>query len=377
MSWMAHHTESEFLASSAEMEMRAGNTRVAIALYIRAAEQELQALGDLDESKIRTLSITAVSAVSLLFKAQQFKESQMIAHQWLGKGILLPFAVNQLSELVQSNRTEQMLREASVKFTRGEVFISVRGGEVVFGGAPLELIYRKVDEVRNLFYRTIEFMLEMPLRIKGSPSIEIQQHCRPWLFHAPPGSYQFAVRVQKPDQLVLPEFGDVTPKIEDVTSQFLQIVRATSENPQEALEDVVPDEDYRNTFVKLARNLAPPKNGKSFSQIDIRSAASMDEPAISFVSTSREQLNTALRASRNNQQSDADAAQPQISGVLRGLQLDSDWIEIVDDNSVTQRIRGARKNLDDIIGPMVNHRVTADVKGKGKSRTLLDIQMED
>ena len=67
--------------------------------------------------------------------------------------------------------------------------MSVKGGEVVAGGAPLDLIIDKVQIVQSLFYRTAEHLKSLPLRKKGPPSKDIQEGCRPWLFQSVPGSY--------------------------------------------------------------------------------------------------------------------------------------------------------------------------------------------
>ena len=67
---------------------------------------------------------------------------------------------------------------------------SLKGGEVITGGAPLDLVVEKVQTIQAIFYRTIEFIKDMPLRTRGAPIREIQESCRPWLFQAAPGSYQ-------------------------------------------------------------------------------------------------------------------------------------------------------------------------------------------
>ena len=46
--------------------------------------------------------------------------------------------------------------------------ISVSGGLVVPGGIRVDLIHRKVDEVKNLFYRIIEMQLNLPFGKGGS-----------------------------------------------------------------------------------------------------------------------------------------------------------------------------------------------------------------
>src|SRR5260370_33247705 len=106
------------------------------------------------------------------------------------------FARVDLRNLIQAIWTESSKRTANVPFLPGQVFVSVKGGEVITGGAPLELIVEKVQTIQSMFYRTVEFIQDKPLRRRGGPIREIQELCRPWLFQAAPGSYQFTVAIQ-------------------------------------------------------------------------------------------------------------------------------------------------------------------------------------
>ena len=54
---------------------------------------------------------------------------------------------------------------------RGQVTISLAGGEVGSGAAPLTLVHRKADEICHFFYRIIEMTLHRPFRKRGSPAV--------------------------------------------------------------------------------------------------------------------------------------------------------------------------------------------------------------
>lgn len=106
MSWAIHHNESAKNAAAAEMAARQGNVEKALELYNIAAEDEMRALAELDESKIRTVGITAVSAASLWYKAHHYYESQKIANQYLSINELPHFAKQQLNSIIQLIKTE-------------------------------------------------------------------------------------------------------------------------------------------------------------------------------------------------------------------------------------------------------------------------------
>jgi hypothetical protein len=107
MSWILHHSQSEQYAKLAEEALREQNNARAIELYRLAAEAEILALKALEPTKTRTIGITAVSAASLLYKAQEFRSSEQLAYQWLITDLLPTFAIRQLQELLQAIWSER------------------------------------------------------------------------------------------------------------------------------------------------------------------------------------------------------------------------------------------------------------------------------
>ena len=107
MSWIEHHKVSEDLASQAQTALSNGRQQEAQALYGRAAQAEDRALADLDPSKTRTLGISAVSTVSLYYKAAEFKRAEEVANRWLEFDSLPEFAKKQLRDLLEVIRSEE------------------------------------------------------------------------------------------------------------------------------------------------------------------------------------------------------------------------------------------------------------------------------
>ena len=360
MTWLQHHTSSERLAADAEMAGRRGDVQRARKLYTEAAKAEELALADVESGKSRTLGITAVSAVSLYYKAAQFQAAEALACRWLASEHLPTFGVDQLRGLLQSVWSEQVRERANVDFAPGQVIVSVKGGEVVEGGAPLDLIVQTVQTVQTLFYRTTEFLRGLPHRKRGGPTKDILEICRPWLFQTSPGSYQFAVAVQEPKQGRLFDADVVSPK--KVTEQFLSILRASAEAPEEELTKLVPDPDYRSTFLQLTRELAP--TGKTCNEVEIRS--STQTRTLSLLPSTRKAVGMVIRAARASLPGGGQEDQT-IRGLLRAVHLDQDWIEVTVDGERVH-IKEVGEAVDDIIGPMVNHpvvvQVTRDVRGK-------------
>ncbi len=187
MTWLEHHCQSEQYASDAEVAVRRGECDRAQELYAKAAQAEEQALRKLDPAKSRTYGVSAVSTVSLYFKAAQRHTAETLAHRCLASEHLPDFARDQLRDLLQSIWSERSRERTGVDFVPGQVLISVKGGKIVKGGAPLDLIVEKVQTVQSLFYRTAEFLKKLPHRRRGGPSKEIEDSCRPWLFQGRSG----------------------------------------------------------------------------------------------------------------------------------------------------------------------------------------------
>jgi hypothetical protein len=214
--------------------------------------------------------------------------------------------------------------------------------------------------------------LHRPFRRRGSPSADILEHFQPWLLQAPPGSYRFAVHLQKPIQMSL--FPGPAPAVEDITQQFMHIVRTAIQESSEELAHTVPDPHYRSGFIKMSRNLAP--TGKTFTRLEITSTLDPDASVVLFPE-SREVLNTLLRRERENV--DAALQEEQITGILRALNLDDDWLTIVSKAGSPIRIYQTGDVIDDIMGSMVNQKVIVSVAfNQSNGRYLYrDIQLEE
>ena len=372
MSWLTYHQNSEDAASEAHAARRRGDEALATHLFADAAKAELLALKHLSVSeKPRTFGVTAVSAAALLYKAEQRMEAEQFAHSMLGQPGLPDFATDQLREILQSIWNEQAQASAGVRFVPGQVTVSVDGGEVVKGGAPLDLVVERVQTIQAIFYRTAEFLKKLPLRRHGPATKPIQDLCRPWLFQSVPGSYQFTVAIQGPAQGDMFVEGEPEPRL--VASTFMAILEGAASDPETNLPKVVPDAAYRETFLKLARNLAP--TGRSFSQLELRSTSA--RAPVVLTQDSRKLMTNAIRGGPSEQPKDAQSTKVTLRGILRAVHLEKDWLEVYV-NGAPIKISGVGETVDDVIGPMVNHSVLVHVFRDGKGAfDFRDIELDD
>jgi len=375
VSWDLYHSRSERLAAEAEAARRAGDRGRAESLYQEAAIAEAEAFDQLPSNKQRSRGITAVSAVALWYKGGEYVTAERLAYRYLSSGQLSSFAEAQLRELLNVLWSAHAAQNAGVRFVPGDVFVSVKGGQVIYGGAPLDLIVRKVEGIQAVLLRTIEMLLARPFRRHGAAGQDIQSMFRPWLFQAPAGSYQFAIRVQEPAQRELWEAN--RPELGTVTSTFFKVLRATASDPETELQAIVPDREYREAFLGLSRNLAP--TGKTFERLEVRDAGTPAEPIASFAVETRRQINAALRKVKPRQPTIVTDEEATVFGILRAVHLDQDWLEVATAEMPPTHIRidEASEALDDVVGPMVNRRVLVSVVRRGPRHLYRDIELDE
>ena len=346
--------------------MRLGNREDARALYASAAVSEEQALEELDLSKARTYGITAVSAASLYFKADQLDSAERIAIASVAFDQLPAFARRQLQHIMQVIWAERERQTSDLRFAPGQVMVSVSGDHVVAGGAPLHPILDKVKTIELMYCRIAEFLSDIAFRTGGALSKGIRENYRPWLFQAPPGSYQFAVAIQQgenADMFVSP--GEV------VADFFFKVLRLGSNGSDEEFSEAVPDARYRKTFLKLARNLAP--SGKAFDALEVRSAD--DSQSVKLDQEVRKRLGERIRGLEEPSVNIAAHRQVHI-GVLRAIHLDKDWLEVAAEEGHI-KVVGVGEEVDDVIGPLVNKRVIVHVDSDDKTNRFVDIEAEE
>lgn len=365
MTWIEFHRRSETYASEAQIATREGKYADALLLYAEAAEFEQRALKSIEEGKPRTFGITAVSAIALLLKARNFDHAERIAYNVLNDHRLPSFAKSEIKLLVQTIWTEASKAEATVRFFPSQVTVSIKGGTIVTGGAPLDLIVNKVQSIQAIFYRVIEHERNMPHRVRGPVPKDVQEACKPWLFQAPPGSYQFSVAVEEPKQ---GDFFKTAMKPDQIAEKFLQIVGSAGND--DLLTSIVPESDYKRTFLKLTRNLAP--TGVAFATMELRKDGAVS-PTVTITSEARTSINRAL----NNLRIAPDQhTEIKLFGTLRALDLDRDWM-MLSDGDDSHRIFEVSEVVDDVIGPMVNQRVSVLAYQSGSKLKFLDIQLEE
>lgn len=370
--WLTHHRESEALAAKAHEHVRFGEHSAAEAVFRQAAETEVAALAMLDRSKPRTLGIAAVSAVALYYKARCFDRSMALAYQYLAVPEIVGSARAQLDDLLLTLYAERDKARMQGQFLPGSVTVSVKGGEVLRGAAPLDLVVEKVKTLQSMFYRVVEWQWKKPMRRHGGPTKDITGTFQPWLVQEPAGSFQFsvAIKVSGQEDWVTPAQMEAA----DIAKKFLDVVITLSTDMDgDASRALIPEDDYRGTFRKLLRNLTPV--GDEFESLVIKSK-DREDVDVALDQSTRPRLDQVIRSELPVADAAAGEAPTEFLGVLRALDLDKDWLKVEVAKGQQVEVKGVAQTVDDVIGPMVNKKVLLTaIRNKFGALRYVDIQL--
>lgn len=362
------HQEAQSAAQQAEACLRAGELYRARAFYAKAAAAEARALEAVPAAKPRTFSILAVSVVALWYKARAYDEAEAAAFRALAAEQTSERARGQLRELLEATWNERSLLEQGLNAASDRLIVSLTGGQVGYGSAPLGLAVQAQNAMSSLVTRIAEWLGGFPLRRRGAPSPDLLAVFQLRIGTAQPGSYKFAIDLAGSEQ---PELLGSRVKVSDVADKVMDFIDGAVGRPDD-LERWIPDVEYRTTLLQLLHGTAP--NGKNYAELGVCRQGPDVEPRLLLVD--REARERIARCIRREQATDEHVG-GEIRGVLRALNLDQSWLIIVDDEAKPTRCSTPHGMLDDVIGAWVNSRVI--VRGKWVSGEFVatDVQPDE
>lgn len=372
------HEQAQEIAAAAGRLLVTGEVAEARRQYGLAADLELRAVDQVPREKRRTWGILAVSAAALLYKAHRHDEAENAIYSFLVQRDVPPSARQQLRDILEVIWDERAL-PPGYEYSGDEFLVTLRGGEVGSGTAPLDLVIEKNTEFRGLTTRAVEWQSRRPFRMSGPADALVAERVQARATQAVAGSYRFTVRLVAPAQE--PLFADLpTVSVKGVADAVFTLIRhATSGRAESAreLKRLVPDEQYRSTMLKLVRSIVP--SGKRVGEVEITriTKGPEEEPvrtSVTLTKDSRGPVAEMLKATSTKEGTDEHVEI--IRGTLRAVHLDKDWLIVVQDDGTAIKCEGAGASVDDILGPLVNRPVIlrAHRRGFGRRLFLEDIE---
>jgi hypothetical protein len=227
----------------------------AAVLYKAAFDFERQAARALTEKLDAepTRSILHRSAATLALDCGQHREAEVLICEAL-RGTPPPGIADELRDLLEQVYFRRHLDLRGVTLSETEVQMSIAGKAVGYGIAPVGAFVPRINDAERLMYRTAERLSNLPFRTNGRVTSAILNTVE--LFSTVPRAASFAVsfRVGHSTQLRLDGIRSLG---EETIDDLFECLELFNKGDQDQLKQRIPQEEYFNNFVALARNIGP------------------------------------------------------------------------------------------------------------------------
>lgn len=353
-----HHIAAQKLSAKAATALASGKADEAQRLFSEAAVNEREALASVPRDKPRTRSVLSVSVASLLYKGQRLDDAEKAIFGCLAVGDLEPWAERELRELLNVVADERLLMTSFARRYSGEsITVALRGGEIGAGTGPLDLILEKAIGFRSLLYRAAEWVGQFPMRHHGPPPKELLELVQARATEPARGSYKLEIRLTEPAQPEL--FGPPRVAPAELSDRLFDFLRCVSAGTPEDIEAVVPQPEYRKALLQLTRNVVP--IGKRLHEVGVYRKKIDRLESVYLTEATPLRIRAAIP-----REAVPPAENITVSGTLRALHLDKNWLEIALEDESHMICDTLPEMLDDVVGPMVNHKVI--VTGRRRKR---------
>ena len=374
---MERHDTAQKVALRAEQLDSAGQVAEAKLLYRDAAQLELEALQNTPSDKRKTFSIIGLSCLSLFYKADEPEAALQVSRLLLSeRHKLLPYYLARIEEAFDIFYSERYLSKSEHRFANRGMEIRLLGGEIGVGIAPADLFSEIVDAWQTIAVRVTEYLGNYKYRTRGFPSPELRRLLNPQIATLSPASLRFAL-VLGQDQSELfsnVELGHRIPRPEEVIERTVAVVSTLSAGDLKGLKELVTSPDYRRIIAQLLRK-AMPSNRFAESYVSAIGPRAKEE-SVRLTPVKAKIFENALRQEIEGPQA---SQLLKMRGRLRGLELNQEWIHVVDKNEVDHYFSSRGIAIDDVIGPLVNREVIVTARApkpsfKPQRPALVDIE---
>ncbi len=346
------HHQAQALAAEASLTGRRPSPK-ARSLYADAAKMEEIALSLIPTNSPRTRGILGVSLVALLYKAALYDEAELAAFRLMLESAIPAAHRLELRKLLESISDERSMASNAEEYAGEELVISLRQGKIGFGTAPIEAALYCIESFRNLIIRAAELVGSRPFRPRGRADPEISESIRARVGQPAAGSYRMRLAFVQRQQSMF-EAGRVVPSA--VCEKVIEIASAACGGTLQKVEEVIPDISYRIPLMKLVRNIFPPAGAVGEVEIFRISTwtgnAAAKESVLLNKSAGSVAIDLLQKGSAKSQEKYFT-----IHATLRAVHLDKHWVEVTTPDGKHLKLNTGEEEIDDVIGPMLNHRV--------------------
>ena len=245
------HREAMDAAEEADLARLRGDSHRHEELIRRAFQLEQQAADLAATSNVEpTRSVLHRSAAALALEAGEYREAERLIGVALGGSPPVEI-LEELRSLLQDVHFHQHLTADGIDLAPNEFEYTLIGGQVGEGIAPSAEFVRRIDLLDQLVFRTAERTAGRSFRPQGRRDSEIQRAVE--LFVKVPRAASFAIGFRLGHRGFLPGMDPAVDVLADMIRCFDHFARSEAE----PLRALIPDDEYFDSFVRLAKQLGP------------------------------------------------------------------------------------------------------------------------
>ena len=311
-----------------------------------------------------TRSVLHRSAATLAFHCGEYREAERLISTALA-GNPPDEIADELRELMEKVNFERNLKSANIQLDENEIQLSLQGGRIGFGLAPVQAIAARIADIERLVQRIIgyknghKYSDILPANIRAHYSLYLSADFIP-------GSFNVVLKLEGRQRL-LPEFD----QFDEILDTLLENIKLLDQGKYETLQQNISDPAYFRNFVGLARKIAP--DGSDVSLVGLRAMIDGQRRHVSFERNKRDlddvPMPKADEAANELQLADETL---NVAGILKYADaLETNQVKLLDEDGKKWTITVPEGLMRDVVRPYFDETVhVAGRRIKGKRRSL-------
>lgn len=384
------HLQAMEYADDAFLAKKQGNAELAEQRFLEATKLESRAadLFPAEKDSEPTRSILYRSAASMAFHAKDYSlASQLVAR---GLGGFPPREIfEELTNLQEDIAFHKHISAKGSELSEDQLQMILYGEATGKGIIEIGLLLKRLEQLRTIFYRTVERLSNIPYRTSGAPSKKITDSYNLFLDAFIPGSFGVSLIIGEPaKQLPLfPENNLLPEKIESeqIIDEVLTCFELLQEEDTESLSARFQEKpEYLENFVGVARQMAP--DGIDIKALGFSASSNGKERTVGLRKTKQELpiSKTMLSTLEFDFSEIGEEERIQLDGVLRladSLSSRNNFGQVtlvsLDNNKVRHSILVPLTQMQDVVQPYFEEYVTITVAKRGNNLYFEDILSAD
>lgn len=283
----------------------------------------------------------------------------------------IEYYTKQLYDILDESRDQIELARRGLEYAPGESDISLEGGQVGYGTAPIEVALAKMSAFSALARRIHEWKLGLPFRAAGEPLSPLVKAVTARVSQPAAGSYRFRLQFTRPSQLSfldpIGQVHDESAEPIDVSKELFGVLADATNNNMDTFAAMPTG--YARGILRLVRNVLP--DGEEVDAVTVRDATSDGLTPVRLEKSSRKAVNNMLRSF------EPKVENPNVStkGILRAVHLEDHYIGVLEKNKDLLVIRTRPDEPDDVLSALVNKLVVARWEHYRNTKRLIDIDL--